>query len=184
MKMKNNFFNISCLLVCLSVAPMDLVFAVERSKHPTKSNQKPSFESYPAEMLQISATPKLVLTTKLAKKYKTVITDQSVKEVNFAGHYRVATWGCGTDCRGFAIINKQTGMVYTMPGVELVAGVMGNDEERISFKPSSKLFIISGLINDEKEGKFYYLWSGSKFQFLAKFPLEKTNNFDQESGQK
>ena len=183
MKMKNNFFSISCLLVCLSVSPMDLVFAVESSKHPIKSNQKPSFESYPAEMLQISATPKLVLTTKLAKKYKTVITDQSVKEVNFAGHYRVATLGCGTDCRGFAIINKQTGMVYTMPGVELVAGIMGNDEERISFRPDSKLFIITGLINDEKEGKFYYLWSDSKLQFLAKYPLDKTNILEG-SGQK
>ena len=182
--MRNNHFTISWLLVCLLVAPINSVFAVESNKPTIKSNQKPSFESYPAKVLQIGTTPKLVLTTKSAKKYKTVIADQSGKEANFAGHYLVATWGCGTDCRGFAIINKQTGMVYTMPNVELVAGVMGNDEERISFRPDSRLFIITGLINDGNEGKFYYLWTGNKLQLLVKHSLVKMNIFDQESGQK
>lgn len=138
-----------------------------------------SFERYPANIVQLGDAPKPVLITSLAKKYKSAITVEAVRPVNFAGHYRVATWACGTDCRGFAIINKQTGTVYTLPGVEYVAGVMGNDEERFSYRVDSNLFIITGMKNDdEKEiGKFFYLWKKGKLTLLAKAPISTANFF-------
>ena len=131
------------------------------------------FENYPANIAHTGDTSQLVLTTRLAKKYKSVITVESAKPVNFAGHYRVATWGCGTDCRGFAIINKHTGVVYTLPGVEYVAGVMGNEDERLAFKADSKLFIMTGIQNDKVEGKFYYIWGKEKLTLLTKHPIVK-----------
>jgi len=54
----------------------------------------------------------VVQQTKLAKQYRTVITQQSREDADFAGHYRVVTWGCGTDCHGFAFISKRDGNVY------------------------------------------------------------------------
>ena len=55
--------------------------------------------------------------------------------------------GGGTDCRGFAILNKLSGVAYTLRGVEYVAGAMGNDEDRLDFKRNSRLFVINGLVN-------------------------------------
>ena len=149
------------------------VSAKDAEKPIINSDGRPSFESYPAKIVESKNHLKLVLTTRLAKKYKTVITADSAKPVNFAGHYRVATWGCGTDCRGFAIINKQTGAVYTLPGLEDVAGVMGNEEDRLAFKADSRLFVITGIKNDTAEGKFYYVWQKEKLHLLAKHPIVK-----------
>jgi hypothetical protein len=132
-----------------------------------------NFEQYPTRISRSAITKKPIFITKLAKQYKTVITAGIEKPVNFAGHYRVVTWGCGTDCRGFAIINKLTGLVYTLPKVEYVAGVMGNDEERLQFRENSELFIINGVINDETEGKFYYLFDKERLKLLAICPIKK-----------
>lgn len=44
-----------------------------------------------------------------AKLFQSTITEQSSEGPNFAGHYTVATWGCGTECQGFAIIDAITG---------------------------------------------------------------------------
>jgi hypothetical protein len=34
---------------------------------------------------------------------------------NFNGHYRVASWGCGTNCIEWAIIDLETGKVWFAP---------------------------------------------------------------------
>lgn len=96
----------------------------------------PSFDRYPAPAAaraprKPAATPRL--TSKEARLYRTVIRDEFAQPANFAGHYRVAIWGCGTDCRNFAIVDKDTGATYTMPGVKSISGVMGNDDERVDF---------------------------------------------------
>lgn len=152
---------------------VQFVFAKDARKPIATLNKTPKYESYPAKVVYAEAQPPLVLATKLAKRYKTVITEESAKPVNFAGHYRVATWGCGTDCRGFAIINKQTGAVYTLPGLVEVAGVMGIEEDRLAFKADSRLFVITGIQNDSIEGKFFYLWEKEKLRLLAKHPILK-----------
>ena len=154
------------------------VSAEELSDFSLKTVQAFKFEQFPANVAVTSAIAKPILTTKLAKQYKTAITLAMAEPANFAGHYRVVTWGCGTDCRGFAILNKLTGVAYTLPGVEYVAGIMGNEEERLDFKSDSRLFVISGLVNDETEGKFYYLWERERLKLLAKMPLVKQSYAD------
>lgn len=44
-----------------------------------------------------------------AKLFQTTITEQTAEGPNFAGHYTVTTWGCGTECQGFAIVDSITG---------------------------------------------------------------------------
>ena len=173
MRKKSKPLIIFIALVSIFVGQAQLVSAKNPETQIANLEIQPSFESYPANIAHPRDTSQLVLTTRLAKKYKSVITAEAAKPVNFAGHYRVATWGCGTDCRGFAIINKHTGVVYTLPGVEYVAGVMGNEEERLAFKADSKLFIMTGIQNDKVEGKFYYIWGKEKLTLLAKHPIAK-----------
>jgi len=140
----------------------------------TSAGQPPSFNDFPAPADEsMPLTVRLILQSRLARHYKTMIEIQAKAEADFAGHYRVATWGCGTDCRGFAIINKLDGRVYTLPGVQYVAGVMGNDEDRLSYRKDSRLFVMTGRKNDEQEGKFYYVWDGKALKLVCTSPVEK-----------
>ncbi|WP_438939179.1 hypothetical protein [Burkholderia lata] len=139
----------------------------------------PSFDRYPVRATPAPHTmahaPRL--TSKEARLYRTVIRDEFTQPANFAGHYRVAIWGCGTDCRNFAIVDKYTGATYTMPGVQAIAGVMGNDEERVDFRPGSTLLIVAGCFNDDcddnsaKAARFFYEWTGTRLRRVGTCPL-------------
>ncbi len=170
--MLKNYFRWAAIGIIVASATGH-VFADVTNSTSLTVDQPFRFERYPVSVAEISAGKKPILSTAFAKRYKTVITADAGKPVNFAGHYRVVTWGCGTDCRGFAIINKLTGATYALPGVDYVAGVMGNDEERLEFKKDSRLFVITGIKNDEVEGKFYYLWDKERLRLLARFPVRK-----------
>lgn len=61
------------------------------------------FTGEPAEV-DFSSMPEAYL-------YRTTIRDQAKEGPNFAGHYTVATWGCGTECEGYAIVDAITGRV-------------------------------------------------------------------------
>ena len=154
------------------------------SAHAQDSKDPPGFGSYPVAWQSgpphgIAAEP--ILGSRKAKQYRSVIRAEFHQPANFAGHYRIALWGCGTDCRDFAILDKKTGKVYTMPGVNEIAGVMGNDDERVDFRPDSRLLVISGCFNDDcipdntrdnpKAGKYHYLWNGKKLQLIHASPL-------------
>ncbi|HDR9588194.1 TPA: hypothetical protein QDC22_006805 [Burkholderia stabilis] len=139
----------------------------------------PSFDRYPAHAARAprkpAASPRL--TGRQARLYRTVIRDEFTQPANFAGHYRVAIWGCGTDCRNFAIVDKYTGATYTMPGVQAVAGVMGNDDERVDFRAGSSLLIVAGCFNDDcddnnaKAARFFYEWTGTRLRPVGSCPL-------------
>lgn len=52
----------------------------------------------------------------IAKEYRTVITEKyDALEVNFASHYVVVTWGCGSGCVTGAMVDTRDGSVYSMP---------------------------------------------------------------------
>lgn len=54
-----------------------------------------------------------------ARLFYTTIREQAAEGPNFAGHFTLAGWGCGTDCAGFAIIDAITGkVVFYEPTME------------------------------------------------------------------
>jgi hypothetical protein len=50
-----------------------------------------------------------------ARLFRTMLKLSAEKGPNFAGHYTVGTWGCGSDCRMVAVIDAVTGRVYFAP---------------------------------------------------------------------
>ena len=69
----------------------------------------PRFEEFPvAAMFDVTPAP-VILVSARARRFRTVLTTQAKERPNFAGQYRVATWGCGSDCHAFAIIDAKTG---------------------------------------------------------------------------
>ncbi|MBN3816073.1 hypothetical protein G3N57_05360 [Paraburkholderia sp. Se-20369] len=146
---------------------------------PAPACASPSFDQYPARAARApqSRPDAPRLGSKEARLYRTVIRSEFTQPANFAGHYRVAVWGCGTDCRNFAIVDKYTGATYTMPGVQAISGVMGNDDERLDFRAGSTLLIVSGCFNDDcfagnaKAARFFYEWTGTRLRLAGTCPL-------------
>jgi hypothetical protein len=52
-----------------------------------------------------------ILNSHSKRLFRTVLRDAAKDGPNFDGKYVVASWGCGTECQQFAIINLETGAV-------------------------------------------------------------------------
>jgi hypothetical protein len=150
------------------------LWACAAAVHATTGGQ-PEFAQYPAHMAPATTglAKALHFSTDQGRRYRTAIRQAAQQGPNFAGHHRLATWGCGTDCRGFAIVNLKTGQVYTHPHIQLVAGVMGNGDERLAFRADSRLLVISGALDDDpaRTAQFFYLWQGRRLQLLMRRAL-------------
>jgi hypothetical protein len=139
----------------------------------------PQFEAYPVSE-RFSAKPApAIISNPRARLFRTMITTQAKGQPNFAGHYNLATWGCGSDCRGFALIDARTGKVYFHLRALNVAGVPFQDEDRLQFRPDSRLLIISGWVDGvggyQEEAKFYYVWENNRFRLIRKTKIKKSD---------
>src|SRR5215217_4742430 len=100
---RKNLFVVLALLVCLPVtAP-----AQQAKSDP------PRFEDYSVSRWFGKIAPLNLRSHPLARKYRTLMREQ-MKEtgVNFAGHYTLASVGCGAGCSITAIIDAHTGRAF------------------------------------------------------------------------
>jgi len=111
--------------------------------------------------------------------YRTRLRRAASQAPNFAGHYIVGVWGCGTECIMGAAIDAWNGKVIWLPGsICCVFSELGYDVDMISFKIDSNLLILRGDL-DEKEGtgkEHYYRIDGDRFVFLRDAPLPSKPN--------
>jgi hypothetical protein len=145
-------------------------------------SKDPTFEDYfVAENFRGQPAAAKILGTD-ARMYRTRITEGAKGGPNFAGHYTIVKWGCGSDCLGFAIVNAKTGRVYFPEGFWAVSRVAFQTEEHFEFKKDSQLLVISGsrlkASNQKlsrvsgKPAKFYYRWTGKRFVLLKSSKLD------------
>lgn len=147
---------------------------VPQSQLQTKSSRR-RFEDY-SEIQKFTGKPATpVITTARAHQYRTVIRKKSESGPNFAGHYTITSWGCGSTCIGFAIVDARTGSVHFHPKALQVMQVPYQAEPVLQFRPDSRVLIISGEIlpldpnsssGPENTGKFYYEWKNNRFRLL------------------
>lgn len=141
---------------------------------PTSTSRR-RFEDYPAiqKFTGRPATP--LITGGRAQQYRTVIRQRVQAGPNFAGHYTIVSWGCGSTCIGFAIVDALTGRVYLHPTALQVMQVPYQAEQVLQFRADSRMLIISGEIlpldpnsssAPENTGKFYYEWNNNRFRLL------------------
>jgi hypothetical protein len=75
----------------------------------------PRFEDYPVKETWQSNPPNVKLTTRSERMFQTRLTNAAKEPPNFAGHYRITYWGCGSFCSAGAVIDLQTGYVFPPP---------------------------------------------------------------------
>ncbi len=102
----------------------------------------PRFSDYP--VAEIFKGPLAAIDFKSAPKdsvlnpvqFKTRLTEGIKEGPNFAGHYTVISWGCGTSCQINAIVDGQTGKIITM-NLETQLGV--------DFRKNSNLLVANPM---------------------------------------
>lgn len=122
----------------------------------------PSFEDYKVPVEGPIKHPKVdTETTKIGHMFRTVLRNGIKSGPNYAGHYTVVVWGCGTSCSSFAVVNLKTGQVITSPGIDSLAGNHlnrtidqflpegGSDYWGYRYRPDSRLLVLIGGINED-----------------------------------
>jgi hypothetical protein len=114
------------------------------------------------------------------REYRTKIETEAEQGPNFAGHYRVAVWGCGSSCVQGALIDSKTGQIFDLPFTSIGWGsgkfgdgtsTLADGFEPVSVKRDSRLFVFRGCPDEDTKlcGAYYYEWTGSLFKLIAKF---------------
>lgn len=105
-------------------------------------------------------------------EFRTNIRDGMSSGANFAGHYAIVGWGCGTECISYVVGDVATGKVYNFP--------LGGEDYRqlsLNFRPASRLIVAEWLSDADGSSSDHpvencfrqnFVWSGS-----AAVPLSK-----------
>ena len=100
---------------------------------------------------------------------------EAAKEgANFAGHYTVAYWGCGSNCMQLALINARNGNVYfpsELPSLGVGFDFGENEEDPLQFKLGSKLLVAEGYRyfhegEHPESGRFYFKWENNRLKLI------------------
>jgi hypothetical protein len=151
-------------LFCTIAALCAFVFAQANlpfGKYPVSS----TFKGTPAPAQPVSKT---------AHRFRTVISDGAKKGPNFAGHYTIVTWGCGTACAQFAIVDAISGRVFDTP----FSGVSFESEQGeffqqsgIQYQLNSSLLVIQGCPDEKDCAQHLYNWKNDRLQEVGTEPL-------------
>lgn len=129
----------------------------------------PQFKNYPAGKIYRGKNAPVKLRTKDERMFRTRLTEASKQKPNFAGHYVLTFWGCGTECLSGAAIDVRTGKVTFFDFSICCWGTdVDDDFEAISFRLDSRLIIFSGARNEKEgdEGAHFYKFENGRFVFI------------------
>ena len=133
----------------------------------------PTLRQYAAKVEKVKNVRVNLKSHKNANMFRTNLRNAAKEGVNFAGHYILTTWGCGTNCSQSAIIDARNGRVFfprELEGAGLGFCELPDETESKVFQADSRLLIFSGFKGgdlDKKEGRcgVYYLeWTGTRFR--------------------
>jgi len=139
----------------------------------------PRFQDFPSKVFTGKNAPPNLRSDSRTKMYRTRLAESAKEKPNFAGHYILARWGCGTDCIQISIIDAITGQVYHPSGVTTNVAVNVEDllldesESRpnfgsIKFRTNSRLLMLIGMPEEsvERRGISYYVWEHNQLRLI------------------
>jgi hypothetical protein len=137
--------------------------------YPTKTlySQKPApvdFKSHPK-----------------AWTYRTRLREGAAKGPNFAGHYTLVRWGCGSSCLYFAVVDAISGRVIFPEKIIPIFFIGLPQDAEIDydmiFDRKSSLLIIHGTpTENEKAGSYYYNFVNNRFELIKSVEWESDSS--------
>ncbi len=154
--------------------------------------QEPRFKQYSAPLWRGKKAPLNLGSHPLARKFRTLIREQMRDAgVNFAGHYTLASMGCGTGCSITAIVDRRNGNAYFPDQLNGWTGIVGDyeyaeNEEPWTFHINSRLLRAIGREHigklDEEHygpsGIYYYEWKNNR---LLRVKLKPVGSYPESS---
>lgn len=123
---KIKFFAFVLTFVLLLVCSNESIFAQKKKKMPR-------FKYYPVTEIYKGKNAPLKL-TRADKKFKTRLKEAVDNyQANFAGHYILTTWGCGTNCPDGAIIDARNGRVKKSENIQNRRKFNAKDKQNIIY---------------------------------------------------
>jgi hypothetical protein len=158
----------------------------------------PKFADYGARVEKIRSVNVDLKSHKNARMFRTSLRNAAKEGVNFAGHFILTGWGCGTNCSQWAIIDARNGRVFfpsEFAGVgfgfcDLPKNAMPADGPKMTednadgpiyFKPNSRLVALTGYtgggLDDNKArcGNYFFEWTGAKLRQVKLVPGKRTD---------
>lgn len=124
----------------------------QKSKCEQQVDNKPDIIKYTGKISAVNFE-----TQPKAKEYYTLITNGVATGPNFAGHYYLARWGCGTDTVSYAIIDVINGDIVAYEGC------IGQYSLRSNYDLNTRILVLDPVtagnkikyykLNEDKEGK-------------------------------
>jgi hypothetical protein len=158
--------------------------AQQGGKERWTADRPPGFENFPVSEIWKGQAARVRLTTRSERLFRTNLTNAGKEPPNFAGHYRLTFWGCGSNCAAGAVIDLKTGSVYRPPQAIgdgtgwvpwIISGAM-MDGAAVDFRANSRLVIVrSGMNYSDRLKKFipdtrYFLWESNRFRRILFVP--------------
>lgn len=133
---------------------------------------------------------------KNARMYRTNLRNATKGQANFAGHFILTTWGCGTNCTQSAIIDARDGRVFfprEFDGIvqgfcdlppdanPIHSSEMPDEYAPLLYKADSRLLVLNGFrggdFDDKKSrcGTYYFEWTGRQFKQIKFMPGKRTD---------
>jgi hypothetical protein len=129
-------------------------------------NRIPQFRDYSVSEAYIGKTAPLAL-ARDDRMFKTRLAWAAKNQrPNFAGHYILTSWGCGTTCLMGAIIDAKTGKVYWWNfSICCWSSDVDDQFQPIEFRLNSRLIVFSGARNekDGDVGAHFYKFENGRF---------------------
>lgn len=138
--------------------------------------QEPKFKQYGVPVWRGKQSPLDLRSHPLARKFRTLIREQMRDAgINFAGHYTVASMGCGTGCSITAIVDTRNGKAFFPDELNGWTGIVGDyeyadNEEPWTYHANSRLLRAIGRehigpLTEEHYGPsgiYYYEWKNNR----------------------
>ncbi len=113
-----------------------------------------------------------------SRMFRTMIRAGAQQGPNFAGHYTLVHWGCGSGCSAYAIVDARTGRVFHPANFASIAiyniddALTASDERFVRFSLDSRLLMVIGGINEDPalRGISYFVWEGERLRRIRFVP--------------
>lgn len=134
----------------------------------------PRFEQFPAtEPFRGRVAAPDFRSSAEGRVFRTAIRAGARLGPDFAGHYTVVGWGCGTGCEAVAVVDANSGRIFFSPILGSIDntnvaydGPEGPNERLIKYRKDSRLLVVVGGINEEpdRRGISYFVWEHNRFK--------------------
>jgi hypothetical protein len=133
----------------------------------------PKFSDFSVSAIYSGRSVRPKITTPEAQEFRIRLIEAASGMPNFAGHYIVVKWGCGTACVAGGVIDALTGQVTFFPFAYVCCWQNVKSKfEPIRFLPNSRLIVFSGQLHEEGEmGTHYFIFDNGHFNSLKTIPL-------------